>query len=143
MRALAWTMALVTALAFTGLALVLFSQQSHIRVPALATLVTLLAVHLAFMGGIESGCALAGEKTGRAAVVALVLGWIPALGGLGVLWLPSTAQQLEAALVLIVAAFAIDAWLVSRELLPRWFLSVRGAFTALSAAALALALWLA
>jgi len=142
-RALAWGMALVIACAFAGLALVLLSPQSHIRVPALATLVTLLAVQLAFMGGVESGCALAAERAGRSAVAALVLGWIPALGGLGVLWLPGTTQQLAAALGLLVAAFAIDAWLVARGLLPRWFLAVRAAFTALSVAALVLALWLA
>jgi len=143
MRPLAWFMALATAAAFAVLALVLLSPQSHIRVPALATLITLLAVQLAFIGGIESGCALAAQRSGPAAPVALVLGWIPALGGLGVLWLPSTALQLWAALALIVVAFAIDAWLVRRALLPRWFLAARAAFTALSVAALALALWLA
>jgi hypothetical protein len=143
MRALAWFMAMVTALAFVGLALVLLSPQSHIRVPALATLVTLLAVQLAFMGGIESGCALAADRAGRPAPGALALGWIPALGGLAVLWLPTTGLQLWASLGLIIVAFAIDAWLVRRSLLPRWFMTVRAAFTALSCAALGLAIALA
>ena len=62
MRTLAWIMALSTAAAIAGLSALLLSSQSHIRVPALATLVTLLAVQLGFMGGIQSGCALAGER---------------------------------------------------------------------------------
>ena len=143
MRALAWFMALGVAVAFVALALFLFSPQSHIRVPAVATLVTLLAVQLAFMGGIESGCALAAERSGRAEPLAQLLGWIPAIGGFGVLWLPNTALQLRISLALIIVAFAIDAWLVRRALLPRWFMAVRAAFTALSAAALGLALYLA
>ena len=143
MRALAWIMALLTAAALLALSLFLLSPESRIRVPALATLITLLAVQLAFMGGIQAGSALSSQRAGRAADVALVLGWIPALGGLGVLWLPSTALQLEASLALILLAFAIDAWLVRRSLLPRWFLPMRVAFTALSVVALTLAIWLA
>ena len=143
MRALAWVMALGTALVLAALAAFLFSPQSHIRVPALATLVTVIAVQLAFMGGIQSGAALAAERSGTLRVWALLLGWIPALGGLAVLWLPSTSQQLAGALALFVIAFAIDAWLVRRALLPRWFLAVRIAFTVLACAATGLALALA
>jgi hypothetical protein len=136
-------MGLGTAIVLVALAAVMLSPQSHIRVPALATFVTVVSVQLAFMGGIESGCALANERAGRPALAALVLGWIPALGGLAVLWLPTTMQQLAAALALVVAAFAIDAWLVRRALLPRWFLPVRAAFTFGAVAATALALRLA
>jgi hypothetical protein len=142
-RALAWAMGLGTAIVLLALAAFLFSPQSHIRVPALATLVTVIAVQLAFMGGIQSGCALAQERIGRTAAWALLLGWLPALGGFAVLWLPVTKQQLAAALALFVVAFAIDAWLVRRALLPRWFLGARLAFTVLACAAAALALWLA
>jgi hypothetical protein len=95
------------------------------------------------MGGIESGAALASPRAGRSAIGALLLGWIPALGGLAVLWLPTTKLQLAGALALFVAAFAIDAWLVRRALLPRWLLAVRVAFTLLAVVAMALALWLA
>ena len=143
MRGVAWAMALATAAVMAALALFLFSPQSHIRVPALATLVTAIAVQLAFMGGIQSGCALAHDRAGGAGVGAMLLGWIPALGGFAVFWLPATAQQLACAIALFVAAFAIDAWLVRRALLPRWFLRVRLALTALACAATGLALWLA
>ena len=143
MRALAWAMGLATAVALAALAAFLLSPQSHIRVPALATLVTVIAVQLAFMGGIQSGAALAQERAGRSAAWALVLGWIAAFGGLAVLWLPATTQQLACAIALFVAAFAVDAWLVRRALLPRWFLGARLAFTVLACAATALALWLA
>ena len=138
MRALAWAMALATAAIFVALALVLFSPASHIRVPALANLVTLIAVQLAFMGGIQSGAALAAERT-PGALAALLLGWIPALAGFGILWLPATRVQLASALAVFAAAFAVDAWLVRRALLPRWFLAVRAAFTVLVLGALALA----
>ena len=111
--------------------------------PALATLVTVIAEQQAFMGGIQAGCALAHGRGGSAGVAALLLGWIPALGGFAVFWLPATGQQLACAIALFVAAFAIDAWLVRRALLPAWFLRVRLAFTALACAATGLALWLA
>ncbi|HZZ93868.1 MAG TPA: DUF3429 family protein [Usitatibacter sp.] len=144
MRALAWAMALGTALVMLALAGVMFfATRSAIRVPAIAAFLTLVTVQLAFMGGLQAGCALAGERLGRPATLALLLGWIAPLGAFGIFWLRSTGQQLACALALFIVAFAIDAWLVRRALLPRWFLAVRGVFTLLACAATALALWLA
>lgn len=141
MRALAWAMGLVTAAAFAALGLAMFASESRIWVPAVATLITLIAVQLAFMGGIQSGAALARERPDGVAAWALLLGWIPALGGLAVFWLRTTGMQLACAMVLFLATFAIDAWLVRGRLLPRWFLPVRGVSTLVALAATALGLW--
>jgi hypothetical protein len=141
MRALAWAMGLVTAVAFAALALAMLASESRIWVPALATLITLIAVQLAFMGGIQSGIAIARENDGRAAAWALLLGWVPALGGLLVFWLRTTGMQLACAIALFLVTFAIDAWLVRRQFLPRWFLPVRGLSTLVALAACALGLW--
>jgi Protein of unknown function (DUF3429) len=144
MRALAWLMSLATAVAMLALVgIMFFATRSAVRVPAIAAFLTLVTVQLAFMGGMQAGCALAGERLGRSAVCGVLLGWIPPLGAFAVFWLRSTGQQLACALALFIAAFAIDAWLVRRALLPRWFLAVRAVFTALACAATALALWLA
>src|SRR3954466_2593267 len=144
MRVLAWAMALGTAIVLLALAGVMFfATRSAIRVPALAAFLTLVSVQLAFMGGMQTGCALAGERAGRTAAWGLLLGWLPALGGFALFWLRTTGQQLSAALVLFVLAFAIDAWLVRRSLLPRWFLAVRAVFTLAACVATGLALWVA
>jgi hypothetical protein len=144
MRSLAWAMSLGTAVVMLALAgIMFFATRSAIRVPAIAAFLTLVTVQLAFMGGIQAGLALAGERLGRAAVCALLLAWVPPLGAFGIFWLRSTGQQLACALALFVVAFAIDAWLVRRALLPRWFLAVRGVFTLLACAATGVAIWLA
>ena len=141
MRALAWAMGLITAAAFAALAVAILAPESRIWVPAVATLITLIAVQLAFMGGIQSGAALARESSGGVAAWALLLGWIPALGGLAVFWLRTTGMQLGCAIALFVVTFAIDAWLVRRQFLPRWFLPVRGVSTLVALAATALGIW--
>jgi len=140
-RALAWAMGAITAIAFAALAVAMLAPQSRIWVPALATLITLIAVQLAFMGGIQSGAALAREASGGPAAWALLLGWVPALGGLVVFWLRTTGAQLACAVVLFIVTFAIDAWLVRRAFLPRWFLPVRALSTLAALAATALGLW--
>ena len=141
MRALAWAMGLITAIAFAALAVAMLAPESRIWVPAVATLITLIAVQLAFMGGIQSGAALARGDAGGAGAWALLLGWVPALGGLAVFWLRTTGMQLACALVLFLVTFAIDAWLVRRQFLPRWFLPVRAVSTLVAIAATALGLW--
>jgi hypothetical protein len=68
---------------------------------------------------------------------------VPILGGFAVLWLPTTALQLGAAIVLFAIALVIDVGLHRTDLLPWWFLKLRVVATLAACATLACALWLA
>jgi hypothetical protein len=145
---------LMTALIVASLVLLvaltaaLVSPASHIRIPALANLITISALMLAAMGGVEMGLAIGATaltpavSQGRAGL-ALLFSLVPILGGFAVLWLPTTALQLGAALALFAIAFAIDVGLHRADLLPWWFLKLRVVATLAACATLAFALWLA
>jgi hypothetical protein len=152
MRKLATALMAVALLILAGLTAALVSPASHIRVPALANLITICALMLAAMGGVEAGLALghpgpglptAGLNSGRGPILALLFSVVPILGGFAVLWLPSTSAQLTAAIILFAIAFAIDVALHHMDLLPWWFLKLRVVATLLACATLGVALWLA
>jgi len=140
-RQLAWLLAGTGALILAAITAALLANGSHIRVPAIAALVTFAAMILSYLGGIEGGLALreeAGDATARAA--ALCLGALPPLAAWGMLLaLPSSQWQVAAAAVLLVAGWAADLWLARRGVIPRWFIVLRSAFTALACVILAIA----
>jgi hypothetical protein len=142
-RRLAWGLTVIGVLIFAGVTATLTATESHIRVPAIAALVTFSAIVLAHLGGIEWGLALRDESgTEGTRATALFLASVPSLAAWGVLWLPSPRWQLGAALGLFVAVWAADLWLSRRGLLPSWFVDLRTAVTAIVALILGVALWL-
>ena len=141
-RRIAWVLTFAGAVPFIAATASLFVDQSHVRVPGIAALVTYSAVILSFLGGIEWGLALrdeVGTETTRA--TALGLSAVPSLAAWGVLWLPSPTSQVGTALAIFVVTWAADQWLCSRGLLPSWFVDLRTAITALVAVILGVALW--
>jgi hypothetical protein len=129
-KRIAWVLTVAGTLPFIVATVFIFRGESHVRVPAIAALVTYSAVVLSFLGGIEWGLALreeAGNERSRA--VALGLSTVPSLAAWAVLWLPSTTQQLGTALGIFVFAWAADQYLTSRGLLPAWFVDLRTAIT--------------
>ena len=114
------------------------------RIPAIAGLVTLAAVVLSFLGGIEAGLALQEREPGGSEptrALAFLLGAVPALAAWGVFWLPTPHWQLGAALALFVLVWLSDLWLARRGLVPSWFVDMRTAVTALVALILGVALY--
>ena len=141
-RRIAWFMAFAGAIPFLVATAALFTEDSQVRVPAIAALVTYSAVILSFIGGIEWGLAIREEAGNeRTRVMALGLSGVPSLAAWGVLWLPSPVWQVGAALAIFVFVWAADQWMASRGLLPVWFIDLRTAVTALVAAILAVALF--
>lgn len=148
-RRLAWLLAALGVLPFVAATVALLSPATHIRIPAIAGMVTYAAVILSFLGGIEWGVALNDPYAGapraekdRLRATALVLSVIPSLAGWGVLWLPSPQWQLGSALALFVAVWVGDLMLARRGLLPSWFVDLRTAITAAVVATLGAALYL-
>lgn len=142
-RRIAWVLSAVGILIFAAATAMLWSNASHVRVPAIAALVTFAAIVLAHLGGIEWGLALreqGGTEATRA--VALVLASVPSLAAWGVLWLPSPQWQVGAALALFIAVWGADLWLSRHGLLPAWFVDLRTAVTAIVAVILGIALYL-
>jgi hypothetical protein len=142
-RRIVWFLTIVGTLIFAGATAMLLSSDSHVRVPAIAALVTFAAIVLAHLGGVEWGLALreeSGNETTR--VIALGLASVPTLAAWGILWLPSSQWQLGAALALFIAVWAADLWLSRHGLLPSWFVDMRTAVTVIVAIILGLALYL-
>ena len=141
-KRIAWVLTVAGTLPFIVATVFIFRGEAHVRVPAIAALVTYSAVVLSFLGGIEWGLALreeAGNERSRA--VALGLSTVPSLAAWAVLWLPSPTQQLGTALGIFVFAWAADQYLTSRGLLPAWFVDLRTAITGVVAIILGVALW--
>jgi hypothetical protein len=142
-RRLTWLFALAGAAILAGLTLALVSGESRIRIPAITALITLAAVILSYLGGIEGGIALGQERsTEKSRAFALCLSVVPALAAWGILWLPTTQWQVGAALALFIAVWAADLWLARQGLIPAWFVDLRTAVTAAVCVILALALYL-
>ena len=141
-RRIAWFLTIVGVLIFAGATAMLFMSASHVRVPAIAALVTFAAIILAHLGGIEWGLALREESGNeRTRAIALGLASVPSIAAWGVLWLPSPHWQIGAALGLFVAVWGADLWLARNGLLPSWFVDLRTAVTAIVAVMLGVALW--
>jgi hypothetical protein len=142
-RRITWILALAGAVIFAGLTAVLFSGDSHMRVPAIAGIVTFGVVVLSYLGGIEGGLALHDEVgTEWTRAVSICLSTIPSLAAWGVLWLGSPQQQIGASIALFIAVWCADLWLARRGLIPSWFVDMRTAVTALVCAILGVAYWL-
>jgi hypothetical protein len=142
-RRIVWIFSMAGAVILAGITAMLLSNQSHIRVPAIAALVTFAAVILSYLGGIEWGLALQ-ERGGteRTRAVGLGLSTIPALAAWGILWAPSPRWQVGAALALFVVVWAADLWLARQGLIPSWFVDMRTAVTAAVCVILGVALYL-
>ncbi|HXF81063.1 MAG TPA: DUF3429 domain-containing protein [Usitatibacter sp.] len=142
-KRLAWIFGIAGALIFAGLTAMLVSGDSHLRVPAIAALVTFSSIVIAYLGGIEGGLALretAADERSRA--VTFFLSALPTLAAWGVLWLDSPQHQLAAAIAIFVLVWVCDLWLARHGLVASWFLDMRTAATALACAILGVALWL-
>jgi hypothetical protein len=142
-RRLTWFLTIVGILIFAGITALLFSDASHVRVPAIAALVTFAAIVAAHLGGIEWGLALRDESADdRTRAIAIGISSVSSIAAWGVLWLPSPQWQLGAALVLFLAVWGVDLWLSRHGLLPSWFVDMRTAVTIIVAVILGVALWL-
>lgn len=130
-RRLAWIFAIGGAVVFAGLAALLLSGETRIRIPATAALVTFSAIVLSFLGGIEWGLALNERQADdRTRAVALAIGILPAFAAWAVvLWLPSATWQIGAAAGLFAAVWASDLWLSHHGMLPPWFVDLRTAIS--------------
>jgi len=142
-KRLQWTIAFLGILPFALATVALLWGESHIRVPAIAALVTVCAIALSHLGGIEAGLALNDENASALArTIAIALGVVASTAAWGVLWLPSPQWQLGTSLALFIAMWAADLGLSRHGLLPAWFVDLRTAITALLAVILGIALYL-
>ena len=143
MHRLEWAIAFAGVLPFAVATVAMLWGDSHIRVPAIAALVTFAAIILSYLGGIEWGLALQ-ESAGNERTRALGLGFstLPALAAWGILWAPSPRWQVGAALGLFIAVWAADLALSRHGLVPAWFVDLRTAITAVVAVILGFALYL-
>jgi hypothetical protein len=129
-RRIAWWTAIAGSAIFAAITAGLFSDQSHIRIPAITALVTFSAIILSHLGGIENGLALREEASTEATrATALVLSIVPSLAAWGVLWLPTPRWQVGASAGLFAAVWASDLWLSRHGLIPSWFVDMRTAVT--------------
>jgi hypothetical protein len=139
----AWILVIAGVVPFAGATIALVWGDSHIRIPAIAALVTYAAILLSYLGGIEGGLALReqfGTQTTRA--VALGLSGVPALAAWGLLWLPSPQLQLGAATALFIVVWLADLAAAHAGLIPSWWVDLRTAATAIACAILGVALYL-
>ena len=142
-RRVVWIFAITGAVVLAGITAMLLSGQSHIRIPAIAALVTFAAIILSHLGGIEAGLALREEAgTQKTRTMALGFSVVPALAAWGVLWLPSPQYQVGAALALFVLVWGTDLWLAQQGLIPSWFVDMRTAVTVAVCVILGVALFL-
>jgi hypothetical protein len=142
-KRIAWIFAIAGLVPFAGATIALLWGESHVRVPAIAAMVTFAAIVLSHLGGIEGGLALREEfGSEKTRAVALFLSTVPSLAAWGVLWLPSPQWQLGASIALFVAVWGADLWLAHTGLIPSWFVDLRTAATAVVAVILGIALYL-
>jgi hypothetical protein len=148
-RRTAWLLAIAGAIPFAAMTLALLGTDNHVRIPAIAALVTYTAVILSFLGGIEWGLAVqdplpgpAPREKDRLRAMALFISAAPSLAAWGVFWLPSPHWQLGTSLALFVLVWAADLALSRQGLVPSWFVDLRTAITAVVAVILGIALCL-
>ncbi|MGZ5036024.1 MAG: DUF3429 domain-containing protein [Usitatibacter sp.] len=142
-RRITWIFSIAGAVIFAALTAVLLSGESHVRIPAIAGIVTFGVVVLSYLGGIEAGLALHDQvATEKTRAVSLFLSTIPALAAWGVLWLGSPQQQIGASIALFIAVWCADLWLARQGLIASWFVDMRTAVTALVCVILGVAYWL-
>ena len=131
-KRIAWLLAIAGSIPFAMATFALFVGDSHIRVPAITALVTVSAILLSYLGGVEGGLALHEESSNEGArAIAIAVSILPSLAAWGVLWLPSPQWQVGASLALFVAVWANDLWLARQGLIPSWFVDLRTGVSAL------------
>src|SRR4051812_19539182 len=142
-RRLAWLLAITGTLIFAVMTAFLFSGENHVRIPAIAALVTFAAVVISYLGGIEFGLALREEGSNEGIrALAISMSALPSLAGWGVFWLPSPQQQIGVAIALFVMVWISDLYLARRGLIPSWFVDLRTAVTAIACVILGIAFYL-
>ena len=142
-RGVAWILVIAGVVPFAGSTIALLWGDSHVRVPAIAALVTYVAILISYLGGIEGGLALREQfGTERTRAVALGLSGVPSLAAWGILWLPSPQLQLGAAMALFIAVWAADLGLAHGGQIPSWWVDLRTAATAVAVAILGAAMYL-
>jgi hypothetical protein len=142
-RRLAWLLAITGALIFGVMTAFLLSNESHIRIPAIAAIVTFAAVVISYVGGIEFGLALREEGSNeRTRALAMSMSALPSLASWGVFWLPSPKEQIGAAIGLFVLVWFSDLYFARRGLIESWFVDLRTAVTVIACAILGVALYL-
>ena len=142
-RRLAWLLAITGTLIFAVMTAFLFTSETHIRIPAIAALVTFAAVVISYLGGIEFGLALREEGTNEPIrALAMSMSALPSLASWGVFWLPSPRQQIGVAIGLFVLVWVADLYLARRGLIPSWFVDLRTAVTFIACAILGVAFYL-
>src|SRR5258708_32306314 len=89
LRRVAWILVIAGVVPFAGATIALLWGDSHIRIPAIAALVTYVAVLISYLGGIEGGLALREQVgTERTRALAPGLRGVASLPPWGTLWLP-------------------------------------------------------
>ena len=142
-RRAAWIAALAGTIPFIVATGAMLRGDSHIRIPAIAALVTLSAVVIASLGGMQLGLGVRGDDArDRVRALALFIGALVSLAAWAIPWLPSPQMQLGCALALFVAAWIADLGLARAGLLPGWFMRLRTMATLVVAVTLAVALYL-
>jgi hypothetical protein len=143
LRRVAWILVIAGVVPFAGATVALLWGDSHIRIPAIAALVTYCAVLISYLGGIEGGLALREQfGTEKTRVIALGLSGVPSLAAWGILWLPSPQLQLGGATAIFVVVWIADLIAARNGLIPSWWVDLRTAATAIAAAILGVALYL-
>jgi hypothetical protein len=142
-RRIAWLFAFTGVVLFAAMTSFLVAQDSHLRIPAIAALVTFAAIILSYLGGIEGGLALREEGASeRIRILALCMSALPSLAAWGILWLPSPQHQIGTAIVLFILVWSGDLFLARQGLIPSWFVDLRTAVTAIACAILGVAFYL-
>ena len=146
-RRVAWLLAIAGAIPFAVMTFALVGTGNHIRIPAIAALVTYAAVILSFLGGIEWGLAVHDPVPGpspqkeRIRAMALFISAGPSLAAWGVFWLPTPHWQLGTSIGLFILVWAADLGLSRQGLVPSWFVDLRTAITAVVVVILGVALY--
>ena len=142
-RRLAWLLAITGTLVFGVMTAFLFTNESHVRIPAIAAMVTFSAVVISYLCGIEFGLALREEGSNEGIrALAMSMSALPSLASWGVFWLRSPQQQIGAVIGLFVLVWFSDLYLARRGLIPSWFVDLRTAVTVIGCAILGVALYL-
>jgi len=142
-RRIAWITAIAGIIPFAVATGAMLRGDSHIRIPAIAALVTLSAVVISSLGGIQLGLGVRAENS-RDGVrsFAIAIGALASLAAWAIPWLSSPQAQLGCALALFVIVWIADLWLARAGLVPGWFMRVRTAVSAVVAVTLGIALYL-
>jgi hypothetical protein len=142
-KRIAWVIAIAGVVVFAAITAFIASKESHIRIPAIATLVTLSMVVAAYLGGVAGGLAFRDEPAStKSRAIAIVFGIAAMLGALWLFWMPSPQAQIGTAMALLAAILSMSRYFLAAGLMPRWLAEVHGVAIPLLGVILAVALLL-